>query len=83
MEHEEGAFQIRPTLQRLSSLLRKYRRLFHGPWSHQNPQPVPIRKSITAITKDKPNNTANRNFPPQSQSFSTEIQLPSVIFSQA
>lgn len=41
------------------------------------------RKSIIGITNAKPNNEANRSFPPKSQEFSTEIEHPYVIFSQA
>lgn len=40
---------------------------------------VTYRKSITGITKNKPNNMANTSFPLQSQSFSTEIELPYVL----
>lgn len=66
------------TVQRLSSLLCKYRRL-SASWILEPPKP-PTRKSITGITEDKTNKMANRRFPLQSQSFSKETEIPSISF---
>lgn len=78
MEHEMGAFQIRSTLQRFSSLVHKCKS-FSALWNLKPPKSPTYRKSIRGITKNKTNNMSNRSLPPapkKSQSFSTEIELP-------